>query len=127
MYQNQFQQPVHGFVYVNGIEGARAYQMPPNSEMPLFDANGDVMFVKVTDAAGYPTITVVDCKRRDDVTAPSVYVTQDEMRRVYSDISGQIEQIKEALNGIVPKASASGQPHAGAAARQPAADVPAAR
>lgn len=40
--------------------------MPPNSEMPLFDSTNDgVMFIKTTDGAGFPTITVVDCKRRD--------------------------------------------------------------
>lgn len=32
----QYQQPVHGFVYVSGLDGANAYQMPPNSEMPQF-------------------------------------------------------------------------------------------
>ena len=32
----QYQQPVHGFVYVTGPDGANAYQMPPNSEMPQF-------------------------------------------------------------------------------------------
>lgn len=42
--QYQYQQPVHGFVYVAGIEGAKAYQMPPSSEMPLFhDALVEVM------------------------------------------------------------------------------------
>ena len=35
------QQPIHGFVYVTGIEGAKAYQMPPNSEMPLFDSTSE--------------------------------------------------------------------------------------
>ena len=60
------QQSIHGFVYVKGLEGAKAYQMPPNSEMPLFDSTNDgVMFIKTTDGAGFPTITVVDCKCRD--------------------------------------------------------------
>ena len=37
-YQPQsFAQPVNGLVSVTGIEGAKAYQLPPNSAMPLFD------------------------------------------------------------------------------------------
>ena len=53
----QYQQPVHGFVYVTGPDGANAYQMPPNSEMPLFDSTvPNRMFIKTTDGAGYPTI-----------------------------------------------------------------------
>lgn len=49
-------QPVNGLVSVTGIEGAKAYQLPPNSSMPLFDSNNDVLYVKTTDSAGYPTI-----------------------------------------------------------------------
>lgn len=30
-------QPVNGLVSVTGIDGAKAYQLPPNSAMPLFD------------------------------------------------------------------------------------------
>lgn len=56
------QQPVHGFVYVTGLEGAKAFQMPPNSEMPLFDSTtDDRMFIKTTDGAGFPTIKVAHC------------------------------------------------------------------
>ena len=124
-YGQQYQQPIHGFVYVNGIEGAYAYQLPPNSEMPLFDANVDgLMYVKTTDGAGYPTVQSVQfpTARQDDTP-----VTHDELQRVYADISSQIEQMKEALNALVPKASDAGKPNAGAAAGQPAADVPAAR
>lgn len=56
--QQQYQQqPVHGFVYVTGMDGAKAYQMPPNSEMPLFDSTSENrMFIKTTDGAGFPTI-----------------------------------------------------------------------
>lgn len=58
----QYQQPVHGFVYVTGPDGANAYQMPPNSEMPLFDSTvPNRMFIKTTDGAGYPTIMRVRC------------------------------------------------------------------
>lgn len=49
-------QPINGLVSVTGIEGAKAYQLPPNSSMPLFDGNNDIMYVKTTDSAGYPTI-----------------------------------------------------------------------
>ena len=53
MLAQQQQQPVHGFVYVTGVDGAKAYQMPPNSEMPLFDSTGerDRMYIKTTDGA----------------------------------------------------------------------------
>ena len=54
MQQPMQQQPIHGFVYVTGLEGAKAFQMPPNSEMPLFDSTTENrMFIKTTDGAGF--------------------------------------------------------------------------
>lgn len=126
--QPQFQQPIHGFVYVNGIEGARAYQMPPNSEMPLFDSNNDgVMYVKTTDGAGYPTITVADCVARGEKQVVTDYVTRDELDRVYHDFSAQIDSLKEAMNATVPTTPTAGESDASAFAGKPTAIVPAAR
>lgn len=41
---------------VTGLDGAKAYQMAPNSVVPLFDSNEDIMYIKSTDGAGFPTI-----------------------------------------------------------------------
>lgn len=99
------QTPVHGFIYVNGLEGARAYQMPPNSEMPLFDSNRDgVMYVKQTDGAGYATITEVECTRKDEPEQAS-FVTRDDLDQMYQDLASQLEQLKEALHATVPAPS----------------------
>lgn len=64
MYQNndyfgrnrQVEQPVNNLIRVTGIDGAKAYQMPANSSVALFDNNDDYMYVKTTDGAGFPTI-----------------------------------------------------------------------
>lgn len=108
------QTPIHGFIYVNGIEGARAFQMPPNSEMPLFDSNDtDRVFIKTTDGAGYPTIVVAKCVKEDDNADPKAYVTRDELERVYKDFASQIEALKGATNGTVSATADAAQPDAG--------------
>lgn len=53
--------PYQGFnqqsiIRVNGMDGAKAYQMSNNSTVALFDGNDDVFYVKTTDGAGFPTI-----------------------------------------------------------------------
>lgn len=105
----QQQQPVHGFVYVTGIEGAKAYQMPPNSEMPLFDSTSEnTMFIKTTDGAGFPTIKVCDVFDKTQATqsqGTSEYVTHDELHSVYANLSEQLEQLKGDLYGTVPAAT----------------------
>lgn len=64
MQQNQFSQfqqtqpqiATQNLIRVNGINGAKAYQMTPNSTVALFDSNEDIMYVKSTDGAGFPQI-----------------------------------------------------------------------
>lgn len=67
MYQNQlpnmfqFQAPtnyptINQLIRVTGIDGAKAYQMSANSTVALFDSGSDVMYIKSTDGACFPTI-----------------------------------------------------------------------
>lgn len=50
------QQPIDALISVTGLEGAKAYQIPPNSKIVLFDSDSDTFYVKTTDAGGFPTI-----------------------------------------------------------------------
>lgn len=47
-------------VRVNGKNGAQAYQMPPNSSILLLDVTAPIVWLKITDGAGYPTVTPYD-------------------------------------------------------------------
>lgn len=44
-------------VRVNGENGAKAYNMAPNSSVLLLDENEPIVWLKTTDGAGYPTVT----------------------------------------------------------------------
>ena len=112
------QAPVHGFIYVTGLDGAKAYQMPPNSEIPLFDSTDDVIYLKTTDGAGFPTITICDVYKRGDADADQgEYVTRDELDRAYRDLAEQLDRMRGEVNELVPAAAA-----ATAATEQSAAD-----
>lgn len=43
-------------IRVNGMEGARDYQLAPNSCVALFDGNENIMYIKSTDQQGFPNI-----------------------------------------------------------------------
>jgi hypothetical protein len=79
-YQPQmYQQPVNGLVRVTGMEGARAYQLPPNSSIALFDGTQDLMYIKTTDAAGYPTIRTFRFEPAEQPQAPQAnFVTRED-------------------------------------------------
>lgn len=86
-------QPVNGLVSVTGIEGARAYQLPPNSQMPLFDGNQDLLYVKSTDAAGYPTIRTF---RFEPMEIEAKVVEADYVQR--SEFDELVAQVKALLD-----------------------------
>lgn len=77
--------PAYGYGYqtaqptqltrVTGLEGAKAYQMSANSVAALFDAAEDVMYIKSTDGAGFPTIRIFEFTERKEV--PVAQTAQD--------------------------------------------------
>lgn len=82
-------------IRVTGIDGARAYQMPPNSVAPLFDSDNDILFVKSTDGAGFPTIRAfrfeaIDMERQQAGQAAE-YVT----RKEFEELKGMIMNGKQ--------------------------------
>lgn len=87
-------QTAPGLIQVTGLEGAKAYPLAPNSVAALFDADRDVMYIKRTDAGGYPTIQAYQFSPVQEA-APSAqpdYVTREEFN-----------ELKEAvLNGKQP-------------------------
>ena len=54
---NYYQPQKHEIVKVNGENGAKAYQMAPNSSALLLDETEPVVWLKTTDGAGYPSLT----------------------------------------------------------------------
>lgn len=86
-------------VRVNGMEGARAYMLPPNSMAILFDNDEDVFYAKSTDGAGFPDIRVFDYVERKVVeTPPGEFATRQELE----DMSRKLDEIMEVLHGKQP-------------------------
>ena len=62
-YQTRYNAPQQAFgsklevIRVNEKNGAEAFQMPPNSSIILLDESAPLIWLKMTDGAGYPTIT----------------------------------------------------------------------
>lgn len=75
---------------VTGIDGAKAYQMTPNSTVVLFDNNEDIMYIKTTDGAGFPTIRTFSFNEVTHNTQQQVsnneYVTRDEFNKLKEEL-----------------------------------------
>ena len=101
----QMQQPYDMRIRVKGLNGAKAFQMPPNSHAVLFDEDSDVMYYKATDAAGYPSIVDFDFHPREQAPAAPVpdvdYVPRsefDKLARAVDDLMSNLG-VKEAHDG----------------------------
>ena len=88
----QTQTPIQ-LTKVSGLDGAKAYSMPANSSVALFDASEDLMYIKTTDGAGFPTIRTFSFTEKKQETAPSIqYAT-------VADLNSAINKLREELNG----------------------------
>ena len=93
--QPSYQKPVEGLVRVTGLDGAKMYQLPPNSSMPLFDGNEDVFYVKTTDGAGFPTIRTFRFVPVDEQpSGQEGWATRGELM----ELAQQIEELKGAIH-----------------------------
>lgn len=56
-------------IWVQGEAAARGYLMAPNTTLPLWDSESNTIFLKTTDAAGMPSMKVLDYTIRDTTPA----------------------------------------------------------
>ena len=92
------QQTAPGLIQVTGMEGAKAYPLAPNSVAALFDADRDVMYIKRTDAGGYPTIAAYTFAPMQEAapTQQPEYVTRQEFDELKEMIANGKQPIRKA-------------------------------
>lgn len=90
-YNYSYQQNTYAFV--DGIEGARAFQCRPNSMMLLMDSMLPICYKKQTDMYGKTvSLEVYDLVPHKNEEQTPIYVTKAEFNEA-------IEQIKAKLGG----------------------------
>lgn len=103
---NNNQQPVNNILRVTGPESAKAYSIPADSSVVLFDANNPVFYLKTTDDGGFPhplrtfsfeEIKVPETQQTVETMDMSNFVTKDDVEILRTDIS----EMKKILEGLV--------------------------
>lgn len=82
-------------IRVNGIEGAKAYQMSANSIVSLFDANEDIMYIKSTDGAGFPSIrtfSFTEVKEQNKPIQQVDYISREEFEEFKKELMNNGKQ-----------------------------------
>ena len=96
---NYLQPPVqqnNNITWVQGEAGAKSYLVAPNSTVPLWDSEDQVIYLKSADASGMPSIKILDYKIRDIETkniniSDNTYATKDDIE----ELKKEIEKLKE--------------------------------
>lgn len=73
--------------YVNSIDSAKAFQIPPNSSVLLMDSTMDRFYVKKSDASGFSTIDAYDFHKVDNTTPANDFVSRQEFEELRTKIS----------------------------------------
>lgn len=102
MYQPQITNPYlprmnmpsqNGIKWVQGIEGAKAWQMAPNSNDVLMDSDNEgIFYIKLCDGAGMCTLRKFKYEEVTDAPTPNInlteYVRKDELEGLINKMLG---------------------------------------
>lgn len=104
--QNQQQNNNSNMVWVQGEAGAKAYVLPNNTTLPLWDSEAQVIYIKSVDASGKPSMTILDYVDRNapvqEEKEKDEYVTKTDLDLLNNKFEAVSEQI-DSLNGQVQK------------------------
>lgn len=91
MYYNPYMTPKQEVPMVNGLGGAEAYNLAPNSSILLMDKIQAIVYLKVTDSAGYPSVTAYDITphKSETQTLEERIMRLEEMLNAKSDVNSE--------------------------------------
>lgn len=92
--QNGLQGQIKSLTRVNGLEGAKAFQVMPRETVALFDGNDDIFYIKSADDGGFPTIKAYRFAEVDLTGAKPTneYVTKSEFEELRNEVKRYAEQ-----------------------------------
>ena len=92
-------------IWVQGETGAKSYLLSPNTTLPLWDSEAQVIYLKSSDASGMPSMKILDYTIRDTslpqnqvqiMEEPKTeYVTKEEFAKFEKDIKTQFKALKK--------------------------------
>jgi len=103
MMQNQMQQPqANNYYYVNGLIGAKSFQLQPNQTVMLMDSDSPMCYMKQTNSMGQATLRYFKLVEisEDDLKTPQA---QGNQPNVEYALKSDLEALNKKLNEISSK------------------------
>lgn len=92
-YQRYMQPTNNGITWVQGVEGAKAYQLMPNSNTVLLDSeNEGIFYIKTSDNVGMCNLRIFKYEEITENPTPQIdtsqFVTKAELQEVIAQLKG---------------------------------------
>ena len=105
--QPQQQQPQinNGIIWVQGEAAAKSYPIAPNSSVPLWDSEANVIYIKSADMSGMPSIKILDYTMRDvaprnaEISPQNDFATKGDISILEKEISSLKSKFERMSGG----------------------------
>ena len=98
-YNNNYVPQLKQYSFVNGIEGAKSFQMPPNQTMLLMDSDNPICYMKTTDGIGQASLRYFKLEEIDENTIRAMNQPKPDPNYVLkSDFDNLVAKIDKLLN-----------------------------
>lgn len=95
-FQQAQPQPQSSIIWVQGEAGAKSYLVAPNTTVQLWDSESQTIYLKSADAAGMPSIKVIDYTIRETPAAdPQASGKVDELAAEVAALRKELNELKE--------------------------------
>ena len=109
----QTPQMSNDMIWVQGLAGAKAYLVAPNTTVTLWDSESETIYLKSCDSNGMPSMKILDIKERIETPpkSPSNEVEQptkdfalaDDLKGIHKELTHKYEELEELYENIKEK------------------------
>lgn len=102
---NPYQQNGNYYYFVNGVEGAKAFQLTPNQTVMLMDSDHPVCYMKSTNSIGQPTLRYFKLEEVDENTIKTLatpvmqnagdFVSKEDFNKLSNKIDELFKKLSE--------------------------------
>lgn len=103
--QTQAQPINNGIIWVQGEAAAKSYPVAPNSSVPLWDSEADVIYIKSADMSGMPSLKILDYTMRSttprsaEISPQSGFATKDDISHLEKELDALRAKFERMGNG----------------------------
>lgn len=83
--------------FVNGSENAMKYPMNPNSRMPIFEKDDDIVYIVSSDASGFKSMRRFRLIEEPELKPEDKFVGIE----TFNELKGEIADVKQSMGAIL--------------------------